>query len=262
MSTELKIGIGLLLPLLGTTLGAAMVFLIKKEINEKFQKMLLGFAAGVMIAASIWSLIIPATQMIEGSKTKAALIVACGIAAGFILLLLLDVLIPHMHVKSSEEEGPKSNWKKSTKMFFAVTLHNIPEGMAIGVVFAGVLQENAHISLIGALTLAIGIAIQNFPEGAIVSIPLEVNTKSKKKSFLLGFLSGIVEPIAAIITILLSALLVPALPFLLAFAAGAMLYVVIEELIPESQQGRHSNIATIGAGLGFILMMVLDIVFG
>ena len=254
--------IGLAIPFLGTTLGAAMVFLMKNKINNKLEKLLLGFASGVMIAASIWSLLIPAIEMSESQGKIAWVPAAIGFLLGITFLLVLDSVIPHLHLKSDKQEGIKSKLKKTTMMVFAVTLHNIPEGMAVGVTFAGALTQNAGITMAGAFALAIGIAIQNFPEGAIISMPLKSEGISKTKAFLYGTLSGIVEPIGAIITILLTNAVVPMLPYLLAFAAGAMIYVVVEELIPESQAGEHSNIGTIGVAIGFVVMMILDVALG
>ena len=254
--------IGLAIPFLGTTLGAAMVFLMKNKINNKIEKLLLGFASGVMIAASIWSLLIPAIEMSESQGKIAWVPATIGFLLGITFLLVLDSVIPHMHLKSDKPEGIKSKLKKTTMMVFAVTLHNIPEGMAVGVTFAGALTQNAGITMAGAFALAIGIAIQNFPEGAIISMPLKSEGMSKPKAFLYGTLSGIVEPIGAIITILLTNAVVPMLPYLLAFAAGAMIYVVVEELIPESQAGQHSNIGTIGVAIGFVVMMILDVALG
>lgn len=254
--------IGLAIPFLGTTLGAAMVFLMKNKINNKIEKLLLGFASGVMIAASIWSLLIPAIEMSESQGKIAWVPAAIGFLLGITFLLVLDSVIPHLHLKSDKPEGIKSKLKKTTMMVFAVTLHNIPEGMAVGVTFAGALTQNAGITMAGAFALAIGIAIQNFPEGAIISMPLKSEGMSKSKAFLYGTLSGIVEPIGAIITILLTNAVVPMLPYLLAFAAGAMIYVVVEELIPESQAGKHSNIGTIGVAIGFVVMMILDVALG
>lgn len=254
--------IGLAIPFLGTTLGAAMVFLMKNKINNKIEKLLLGFASGVMIAASIWSLLIPAIEMSESQGKIAWVPAAIGFLLGITFLLVLDSVIPHLHLKSDKPEGIKSKLKKTTMMVFAVTLHNIPEGMAVGVTFAGALTQNAGITMAGAFALAIGIAIQNFPEGAIISMPLKSEGMSKSKAFLYGTLSGIVEPIGAIITILLTNAVVPMLPYLLAFAAGAMIYVVVEELIPESQAGEHSNIGTIGVAIGFVVMMILDVALG
>ena len=254
--------VGLLIPFLGTTLGSALVFLMKDKINKKVEKLLLGFASGVMIAASIWSLIIPSINMAEEQGTIAWLPAAVGFLLGIVFLLTLDSLIPHLHLGSEKPEGVKSKLKKTTMMVLAVTLHNIPEGMAVGVTFAGALLGNAGITMTGAIALAIGIAVQDFPEGAIVSLPLKAEGMSKPKAFLYGALSGIVEPIAAIITILLINVLTPILPYLLAFAAGAMIYVVVEELIPESQAGEHSNIGTIGVAIGFVIMMILDVALG
>ena len=254
--------IGLAIPFLGTTLGAAMVFLMKNKINNKIEKLLLGFASGVMIAASIWSLLIPAMEMSEAQGKIAWVPATIGFLLGITFLLVLDSIIPHLHLKSDKPEGIKSKLKKTTMMVFAVTLHNIPEGMAVGVTFAGALTQNAGITMAGAFALAIGIAIQNFPEGAIISMPLKSEGMSKPKAFLYGTLSGIVEPIGAIITILLTNAVVPMLPYLLAFAAGAMIYVVVEELIPEAQSGEHSNIGTIGVAIGFVVMMILDVALG
>ena len=253
---------GLLIPLVGTTLGAAMVFFLKNEINPKIQKLLLGFASGVMIAASIWSLIIPAIEMEEERGEIAWLPASIGFLLGIVFLLVLDSMIPHLHLDKTKPEGLKSSFKKSTMLVLAVTLHNIPEGMAVGVVFASLMVGNSGIALTGAIALAIGIAIQNFPEGAIISMPLKSEGISKRRSFLYGALSGIVEPIAAILTILLTSIVLPILPYVLAFAAGAMIYVVVEELIPESQMGEHSNIGTIGVGIGFVIMMILDVALG
>ena len=258
METELVIS--LLLPFLGTTIGASFVFLLRNKLNDKIQKILLGFASGVMIAASIWSLIMPAIEMSEGNLKW--LPAAIGFLLGMGFLLILDTLIPHMHLDSNKPEGLKSKLKRSTMLVFAVTLHNIPEGMAVGVVLAGALTNNFDVSMAGALVLSIGIALQNLPEGAIISMPLVSEGYSKKKAFMHGMLSGIVEPIAAIITILLAGFITPILPYLLAFAAGAMIYVVVEELIPESQAGEHSNFGTIALALGFTLMMILDIALG
>ena len=254
--------IGLLIPFLGTTLGSALVFLMKDKLNKKVEKIILGFASGVMIAASIWSLLIPSINMAEEQGVTAWVPAASGFLLGIVFLLLLDSLIPHLHLGSDKPEGVKSKLKKTTMMVLAVTLHNIPEGMAVGVTFAGALLGNAGITMTGAIALAIGIAIQDFPEGAIVSMPLKSEGMSKPKAFLYGALSGIVEPIAAIITILLINVLTPILPYLLAFAAGAMIYVVVEELIPESQQGEHSNLGTIGVAIGFVIMMILDVALG
>lgn len=253
---------GLLIPFLGTTLGAGMVFFLKNNIKQSVEKLLLGFASGVMIAASIWSLLIPAIEMSEEQGKIGWLAPAGGFLLGMIFLLVLDSVIPHMHLDKEKPEGVKSKLKKTTMLVLAVTLHNIPEGMAVGVTFAGALLGNSGMTLTGAMALAIGIAIQNFPEGAIISMPLKSEGVSKGKAFWYGAISGIVEPIAAIITILLTELVVPILPYLLSFAAGAMIYVVVEELIPESQMGEHSNIGTVGVALGFVIMMILDVALG
>jgi len=259
---DTKIIIGLLIPFLGTALGAAMVFFMKNSMNKKLEKILLGFASGVMIAASVWSLIIPSINMATEQGKIAWLPAAVGFLLGILFLLVLDSVIPHLHLNSSEPEGIKAKLKKTTMMVFAVTLHNIPEGMAVGVAFAGAMTQNTGITIAGALALAIGIAIQNFPEGAIISMPLKSEGMSKGKAFMLGVLSGVVEPIGALITILLTNLVVPVLPYLLSFAAGAMIYVVVEELIPEAQDGEHSNLATIGVAIGFVIMMILDVALG
>ncbi|MBP3708145.1 MAG: ZIP family metal transporter [Clostridia bacterium] len=253
---------GLLIPFLGTTLGSAMVFLMKNKMNNKIEKLLLGFASGVMIAASVWSLIIPSIDMAEEQGKAAWIPASIGFLLGIVFLLVLDSLIPHLHLKSEKPEGVKSKLKKTTMMVLAVTLHNIPEGMAVGVTFAGAVIGNTGITMAGACALAIGIAIQNFPEGAIISMPLKSEGVSKSKAFLYGTLSGIVEPIGAGLTILLTNAVVPVLPYLLSFAAGAMIYVVVEELIPESQAGKHSNIGTIGVAIGFVIMMILDVALG
>lgn len=239
-----------------------MVFLMRNKLNKKVEKILLGFASGVMIAASIWSLIIPSIAMAEEQGKIAWIPAAIGFLLGVVFLLVLDSLIPHMHLESNKPEGVQTKLKKTTMMVLAVTLHNIPEGMAVGVTFAGALMGNTGITMAGALALAIGIAIQNFPEGAIISMPLKSEGVSKPKAFLYGALSGIVEPVSAIITILLTKAIVPILPYLLSFAAGAMIYVVVEELIPESQAGEHSNIGTIGVAIGFVIMMILDVTLG
>lgn len=258
----MNIAIGLLIPFLGTTLGSAMVFLMRKVINKKIEKLLLGFAAGVMISASIWSLLDPAISMTESQGKIGWIPAAIGFSLGIVFLLILDSIIPHLHLKSNKPEGLKSKLKNATMLVLSVTLHNIPEGMAIGVVFAGVLSQNAELSFMGAIALSVGIAIQNFPEGAVISMPLRSEGVSKPKAFLYGVLSGIVEPIAAVITIMFTNTVSQILPYILAFAAGAMIYVVVEELIPESQEGEHSNIGTIGVAIGFGLMMILDIALG
>lgn len=252
----------ILLPFLGTSLGSAMVFFMKKSMNEKVEKMLLGFASGVMTAASVWSLLIPAIDMAEEQGTTGWIPASAGFLLGIAFLLLLDSVIPHLHKGSNQPEGVKSGFSKTTMLLFAVTLHNLPEGMAVGVTLAGALMQNTGITMAGAVVLAIGIAIQNFPEGAIISMPLRSEGVSRAKAFGGGVASGIVEPIGAVITVLLAEWVTPLLPYLLAFAAGAMIYVVVEELIPESQNGEHSNIGTIGMAIGFTLMMVLDVALG
>ncbi|MBO4998405.1 MAG: ZIP family metal transporter [Lachnospira sp.] len=258
----MDLAIGLLLPFLGTTLGSAMVFFMRQEMNKLLEKLLLGFASGVMIAASVFSLLIPSIDMALEQNKIAYIPAAVGFMGGMLFLLILDSLIPHIHLDSEKPEGVPAKIKKSTMLVLAVTLHNIPEGMAVGVTFAGALIGNTGITMAGAIALALGIAIQNFPEGAIISMPLCSRGVSKKQSFFYGTLSGIVEPIGAVLTILLAQILVPVLPYFLSFAAGAMIYVVVEELIPESQNGEHSNIGTIGVAVGFVLMMVLDVALG
>lgn len=254
--------LGVMLPFIGTTLGAATVFLFKNEINPKLRKFLFGFAAGVMIAASIWSLILPSAELAVKQGQPEWLPPVVGFVAGMLFLLALDTFVPHQHVTCDKPEGCASNLKKSNLLFMSVTLHNVPEGMAVGAVFAGLLATGAEMSIMAALSLSIGIALQNFPEGSIVSLPLKTEGKTKTRAFLFGVASGIVELIAAVITIAFSALIMPILGYLLAFAAGAMIYVVVEELIPESQDGEHSNIATVGVMLGFAIMMVLDMALG
>lgn len=254
--------VGILLPLVGTALGAACVFLMKKSIPEAMRKTLVGFAAGVMVAASVWSLLIPSIEMTGKEGFMGILPALSGFMAGIFFLLLLDSLIPHQHIDSSRSEGPKSGFSRTTKLLLAVTLHNIPEGMAVGAVIAGALEHNSYMPMAAALTLSLGIAIQNFPEGAIVSMPLRAAGNSRRRSFMMGALSGVVEPVGALLTILLASVVLPVLPYLLAFAAGAMLYVVVEELIPETQAGVHSNMGTIGFSLGFALMMTLDVLLG
>lgn len=253
---------GLLIPFVGTTLGAAMVFFMKNKMSIKIEKLLLGFASGVMIAASIWSLLIPSIDMAEEQSKIAWIPATIGFLAGIAFLLLLDSIVPHLHLESDKPEGIKAKLKNTTMLVLAVTLHNIPEGMAVGVTFAGALLGNSGITMTGAFALAIGIAIQNFPEGAIISMPLKGEGVSKGRAFWYGTLSGVVEPIGAIITICLTNLVVPILPYLLSFAAGAMIYVVVEELIPESQMGEHSNIGTVGVAIGFVIMMILDVALG
>lgn len=258
----MQVALVLLIPFLGTILGSGMAFFMKDQINKKIEKILLGFAAGVMIAASIWSLLIPSMNIAENQGKISWIPAAIGFMLGIVFLLILDSIIPHLHLKSDKPEGVKSKLKNATMMVFAVTLHNIPEGMATGVTLAGALIGNTGITIAGALALSIGIAIQNFPEGAIISMPLRGEGFTKTKSFLYGALSGIVEPIGAIITIFLTNIVLPILPYLLAFAAGAMIYVVVEELIPESQAGEHSNIGTIGVAIGLVVMMILDVALG
>jgi len=254
--------IGLLIPFIGTTLGSAMVFFMKSEINIKLEKLLLGFASGVMIAASVWSLLIPSIDMTAEQGKISWIPPTAGFLLGMGFLLMLDSLVPHLHLDSDSPEGVKANLKKTTMLVLAVTLHNIPEGMAVGITIAGAMLENEQITLAGAFTLAIGIAIQNFPEGAIVSMPLRSEGATKGNAFLYGMLSGLVEPVGGLLTILLASLVVPILPYMLSFAAGAMIYVVVEELIPEMQAGEHTNIGTIGVAFGFVLMMILDVALG
>lgn len=254
--------LGILIPFLGTTIGAGCVFFVQKEIKPVIQKMLLGFASGIMVAASVWSLLIPAMEMCESAGKLAFIPAAVGFSIGMLFLWMLDKLIPHLHMGSDTPEGPKSNLKKTTMLVFAVTLHNLPEGMAVGVVFAGLLTGSAPITVAGAFALTVGIAIQNFPEGAIISLPLHSEGQSKLRAFIMGTLSGVVEPIGALVTILCAKVLVPIVPYMLAFAAGAMIYVVVEELIPESAQGEHSDMGTMGFAVGFLIMMILDVTLG
>ena len=254
--------IAIFLPFLGTILGAACVFFLKDKMNRSLQRFLLGFAGGVMVAASVWSLIIPAMEQSEHLGKLAFLPSFIGVWGGFLFLLALDKLIPHLHIGSECPEGKSCNLGKSTMMVLAVALHNLPEGMAVGVVVAGWLTGSETISFAAALVLSLGIALQNLPEGAIISMPLKSNGMSKGRAFGYGVLSGVVEPIGAIITILLAQWIVPALPYLLTFSAGAMLYVVVEELIPEMSEGEHSNLGTIAFAAGFTLMMVLDVALG
>ena len=253
---------GILIPFLGTSLGAACVFFMKHDMSERLSRILTGFAAGVMVAASIWSLLIPAMDQSEEMGKFAFIPAAAGFWGGILFLLLLDHIIPHLHRYSVSAEGPKSRLQRTTMMVLAVTLHNIPEGMAVGVVYAGYLTGSASITAMGALALSLGIAIQNFPEGAIISMPLKAEGMSRGRAFWAGTLSGAVEPVGALFTIWAAGLVVPALPYLLSFAAGAMIYVVVEELIPEMSQGEHSNIGTICFALGFSVMMVLDVALG
>ena len=253
---------GILIPFLGTSLGAACVFFMKQSLSDRLQRSLTGFAAGVMVAASVWSLLIPSIEQSAALGAFAFVPAAVGFWAGILFLLALDHIIPHLHQNSGQAEGPKSRLQRTTMMVLAVTLHNIPEGMAVGVVYAGYLSGSAQITAAGALALSLGIAIQNFPEGAIISMPLRAEGMGKGRAFWGGVLSGVVEPIGAVLTILAARHLVPALPYLLSFAAGAMLYVVVEELIPEMSQGDHSNIGTVFFAVGFSVMMVLDVALG
>ena len=253
---------GILIPFLGTSLGAACVFFMRKALSESIQRALTGFAAGVMVAASIWSLLIPAIEHSSSMGSWSFVPAAAGFWAGVVFLLALDHIIPHLHRNSKQTEGPRSRLGRTTMMVLAVTLHNIPEGMAVGVVYAGYLSGNAQITAAGALALSLGIAIQNFPEGAIISMPLRAEGEGKGRAFLGGVLSGVVEPLGAVLTILAARHIVPALPYLLSFAAGAMLYVVVEELIPEMSQGKHSNLGTVFFAVGFSVMMILDVALG
>ena len=253
---------GILIPFLGTTFGAACVFFMKKSLGDLVQRSLAGFAAGVMVAASIWSLLIPAIEQSENMGKLSFLPAFIGFWGGVLFLLALDHLIPHLHVGSNQAEGPKTRLGRTTMMVLAVTLHNIPEGMAVGVMYAGFLAGNMQITAASAFALSLGIAIQNFPEGAIISMPLRAEGESKGKAFLGGVLSGMVEPIGAVLTIIAAQFIIPALPYLLSFAAGAMLYVVVEELIPEMSQGQHSNLGTVFFAVGFSVMMTLDVALG
>lgn len=254
--------IGLLIPLLGTMIGAAFVFLMKDEMSPRVQKSLLGFASGVMVAASVWSLLIPAMEMEADEGKWAVLPAAAGFLLGIGFLLLLDELTPHLHIGTEKPEGPRSRLSRTAMLALAVTIHNLPEGMAVGVVFAGAEGGIGGLSLASALAVSIGIAIQNIPEGAIISMPMRAEGNSRWRSFIIGSLSGAVEPIGALAVVLLASLITPALPYFLAFAAGAMFYVVVEELIPEASEGEHSNLSTIGFAFGFVLMIVLDVVMG
>ena len=254
--------LGIMIPFAGTTLGAACVYFMKKGIRQNVEKGLLGFAAGVMVAASVWSLLIPSMNLSADLGRLAFLPAVTGFFCGILFLLFLDGHVPHLRIGCDEPEGPSCTLKKNTMLVLAVTLHNIPEGMAVGVMFAGLLTANSGITLAGAFALSVGIAIQNFPEGAIISLPLKGEGMSSNRAFLYGTLSGVVEPVAALLTVLLYRVLAPVLPYLLAFAAGAMMYVVVEELIPETAEGEHSNIGTIGFAVGFALMMMLDVALG
>ena len=256
------LAVGLLIPLLGTMLGSSFVFLLKEEMSVRLQKSLLGFASGVMVAASVWSLLIPAMEMEAHRGVWSVLPASVGFLLGIGFLLLIDELTPHLHIGTDKPEGLRAHLSRTAMLALAVTIHNLPEGMAVGVVFVGADQGAANISLASAIAVSVGIAIQNIPEGAIISMPMRAAGNSRGKSFLLGTLSGVVEPIGALAVILLASMLLPALPYLLAFAAGAMFYVVVEELIPEASNGQHSNLSTIGFAIGFVLMMVLDVVMG
>lgn len=253
--------VGITIPLVGTSLGAALVLFIKHKLNDLFERSLMGFAAGVMVAASIWSLLIPALNGATNMEKWSFIPALVGFWVGILFLLLLDEIIPHLHLKSKSPEGPKSKLTKTTMLVLAVTLHNLPEGMAVGAVYAGLMIDSS-ISSMAALSLAIGIAIQNLPEGAIISLPLRAYGSSRRKAFFYGVLSGVVEPIGALVTIYAATLVVPMLPYLLSFAAGAMLYVVVEDLIPEMSTGKHYNLITIMFAVGFSCMMVLDVVLG
>ena len=254
--------LGLIIPLLGTMLGAAFVFFMKDDMSPRLQKTLLGFASGVMVAASVWSLLIPAMEMEADDGAWAVMPAALGFLIGIGFLLLLDELTPHLHIGTDKPEGPRSHLSRTAMLALAVTIHNLPEGMAVGVVFAGAEEGAAGLTIASALAVSIGIAIQNVPEGAIISMPMRAAGNSKGRSFLIGSLSGAVEPLGGLAVVLLASLMTPALPYLLAFAAGAMFYVVVEELIPEASLGKHSNLSTIGFAIGFVLMMVLDVVMG
>ncbi len=254
--------IGLIIPLLGTMLGASFVFFMKDEMSPRLQKSLLGFASGVMVAASVWSLLIPAMEMETNSGKWAVFPAAVGFLLGMGFLLLLDELTPHLHIGTDKPEGPRSHLSRTAMLALAVTIHNLPEGMAVGVVFAGAEDGAAGLTLASALAVSIGIAIQNVPEGAIISMPMRAAGNSKWRSFFIGSLSGAVEPLGGLTVVLLASLTTPVLPYMLAFAAGAMFYVVVEELIPEASEGEHSNLSTIGFAIGFVLMMVLDVVMG
>ena len=258
----MSLAVGLLIPLLGTMLGSAFVFFMQDEMPDRVQKALLGFASGVMVAASVWSLLIPAMDMEAGRGAWSVLPAATGFLLGIAFLLFIDELTPHLHIGSDKPEGPRSHLSRTAMLALAVTIHNLPEGMAVGVVFAGAEGEVAGISMASAIAVSLGIAIQNVPEGAIISMPMRAAGNSRLRSFLIGSLSGVVEPLGGLAVVLLASLMVPALPYLLAFAAGAMFYVVVEELIPEASEGRHSNLSTIGFAIGFVLMMVLDVVMG
>lgn len=254
--------IGLLIPLLGTMLGSAFVFFMKDEMSPRLQKSLLGFASGVMVAASVWSLLIPAMEMEADKGAWSVLPASVGFLLGIGFLLLIDEVTPHLHLGSDSPEGLHSRLSRTAMLALAVTIHNLPEGMAVGVVFAGAAQGASGISLAAAAAVSVGIAIQNVPEGAIISMPMRAEGNSRWRSFLIGSLSGAVEPLGALAVVLMASLLTPILPYMLAFAAGAMFYVVVEELIPEASEGKHTNLSTIGFAIGFVLMMVLDVLLG
>ena len=262
MSNIAQILPGLLIPLIGTAAGSGCVFFMRRELDRTVQRALTGFASGVMVAASIWSLLSPAMEQVSGMGAMAFIPAAAGFWLGILFLLLLDTIIPHLHMNAEKAEGPKSRLARTTMMVLAVTLHNIPEGMAVGVVYAGLATGSAEITAGGAMALALGIAIQNFPEGAIISMPLHAQGKSRTGAFLDGVLSGAVEPAGAFLTILAAARIVPAMPYFLSFAAGAMMYVVVEELIPEMSEGEHSNVGVIAFAAGFTIMMALDVALG
>ena len=256
------IAVGLIIPLLGTMLGSAFVFFMKDEMPDRVQKTMLGFASGVMVAASVWSLLIPAMEMEEAKGAWSVLPASVGFLLGIGFLLMIDELTPHLHLGNSQPEGPRSRLSRTAMLALAVTIHNLPEGMAVGVVFAGAGSGVSNISLASAVAVSLGIAIQNVPEGAIISMPMRAEGNSRWRSFWIGSLSGVVEPVGGLAVVLLASLLTPVLPYMLAFAAGAMFYVVVEELIPEASSGRHTNLSTIGFAVGFVLMMVLDVVMG
>jgi zinc transporter, ZIP family len=259
---ETSVIITLLIPFIGTLIGSSFVFFMKREMPPLFQKALLGFASGVMVAAAVWSLLIPSMEMSSGEDIKSVIPAAAGFILGVCFLLAIDYLTPHLHIGDDRPEGLKARLSRTAMLALAVTIHNIPEGMAVGVVIAGALSDGISIAPAAAMATAIGIAIQNIPEGAIISMPMRSAGNSRRKSFLIGALSGVVEPIGAVIVILLASLMTPVLPYFLAFAAGAMMYVVVEELIPEASEGQHSNIGTVGFAVGFVLMMVLDVAQG
>ncbi len=257
----LNVAVGLLIPFLGTTLGAACVFFMKNDIGERLRRALSGFAGGIMVSASFFSLILPALEQTRHYGKWSFVPVGLGFLAGMLFLLILDLLIPHVHLDKSEE-GPKTGLQRTTKLFLAIMLHNLPEGMVVGIVFAGWMYGHSDITLAGALVLSVGIALQNFPEGAVVSMPMRAEGMPKTKTFLYGMLSGVIEPVGALMTAFAASLFLPVMPYLLAFAAGAMFYVVVEELVPEMAAGKHYNTGTLCFALGFVLMMALDIAFG